>query len=318
MWSIVALTYTFTSLRIAQTISNFFNVNFAIGSVSAGLLTIPSMIFKIGFTSADAPELFYWLQGEEVEWLQQLPLILTARIIFATLAFHVIVILVKTFISSPNLRSKSYNSLIPALHSLLSLLLLTQSRTTNIPLFLFFHLQLFALSSLSLSPSQISMTTFILAQTSFYALGNSNAISSVDLSNSYNGVAGYNVLAVGAMVLFVGQQTGPEKKRAWVKAERELLAGEVLSKEQAEKIALDSQPKSDAGLKDSYLTYFSLATLFTSGSLLAVQMACTALRTHLFIWTVFSPKYLYSMAWTLGYHFLVNLGLNGSLWYLRS
>jgi ethanolaminephosphotransferase len=179
------------------------------------------------------------------------------------------------------------------------------------------------------------MTTFILAQTSFYALGNSNAISSVDLSNSYNGVAGYNVLAVGvllfisnwagpiwwavgAMVLFVGQQTGPEKKRAWVKAERELLAGEVLSKEQAEKIALDSQPKSDAGLKDSYLTYFSLATLFTSGSLLAVQMACTALRTHLFIWTVFSPKYLYSMAWTLGYHFLVNLGLNGSLWYLRS
>jgi ethanolamine phosphate transferase 2 subunit G len=301
------------------------------------------MIFKVGFTSADAPELFYWLQGEDVEWLQQLPLVLTARIIFATLGLYVLIILIKTSMSSSSSRRKSFILLVPALHSLLSLFLLTQSRTTNIPLFLFFHLQLFALSSLSLSPTQISTSTLILGHVSFYALGNSNAISSIDLSNAYNGVAGYNVLAVG-ILLFVSNWAGPiwwtvgamnlivaqhanleseaakgaEKKRAWVEAERELLAAKASTQQQGARITPNPQISSDIGLKDSYLTYFSIATLFTSGSLLAVQIACTAMRTHLFIWTVFSPKYLYSMAWTLGFHFLVNLGLNGSLWYLRS
>lgn len=54
----------------------------------------------------------------------------------------------------------------------------------------------------------------------------------------------------------------------------------------------------------------SPAALFTfhiAASLLSVMAACTALRTHLFIWTVFSPKYLYSMAWAVANHGIVNL-----------
>jgi ethanolaminephosphotransferase len=47
-----------------------------------------------------------------------------------------------------------------------------------------------------------------------------------------------------------------------------------------------------------------------------VMAACTLLRTHLFIWTVFSPKYLYAMAWAVGWHLLVNVGLGRLLWTL--
>lgn len=54
------------------------------------------------------------------------------------------------------------------------------------------------------------------------------------------------------------------------------------------------------------MSHVGLLTLFTGAMLLSVMAACTALRTHLFIWTVFSPKYLFAMAW----------GLRG-IWVLR-
>jgi len=54
-------------------------------------------------------------------------------------------------------------------------------------------------------------------------------------------------------------------------------------------------------------------TLFVSTALLAVMASCTALRTHLFIWTVFSPKYLYAMAWSVGWHLIVNVWLGSML-----
>ena len=47
----------------------------------------------------------------------------------------------------------------------------------------------------------------------------------------------------------------------------------------------------------------------------AVMAACTLLRTHLFIWTVFSPKYLYAMAWAVGWHLFVSVGLGRVLWW---
>jgi ethanolaminephosphotransferase len=51
----------------------------------------------------------------------------------------------------------------------------------------------------------------------------------------------------------------------------------------------------------------SLLTFHIATSLMSVMAACTALRTHLFIWTVFSPKYLYTMAWATANHVAVNL-----------
>ena len=216
--------------------------------------------------------------------------------------------------------------------ALLTLFLVTQARTTNIPLFLFFLIQFDLLARLQLSPLQITITTLVLGQTSFFALGNSNAISSIDLSNAYNGVSGYNILAVGVLVFLsnwagpvwwsiagvsllvravcpsdssAAPENGTAGRKRWVQMEFDNL---VAKKEDvpAESERLANRP--------IFFTHATILTLFTSISLLAVMVACTVLRTHLFIWTVFSPKYLFAMSWTLAFHLIVNLGVGALLW----
>lgn len=63
--------------------------------------------------------------------------------------------------------------------------------------------------------------------------------------------------------------------------------------------------------KKVYLRHVAVLGTFHCAAVVFVMVACTVLRTHLFIWTVFSPKFLYSMAWVIGGHLLVNLGLGG-------
>lgn len=72
--------------------------------------------------------------------------------------------------------------------------------------------------------------------------------------------------------------------------------------------------------KDSrkLMEHLSLLTAFASSSVLFVMLACTVLKTHLFIWTVFSPKYLYSMAWSLGQHLCINVGYGSLLFWIGS
>ena len=216
--------------------------------------------------------------------------------------------------------------------SLLTLFLITQARTTNIPLFLFFSLILDLLNQMRLSPLQITITTLVLGQASFFALGNSNAISSIDLSNAYNGVSGYNIVAVGVLV-FLGNWAGPvwwsiagisllvqavgntdtsaktgngaASRKRWVQMEFDnLVADQVAAPDESKKLA--NAPV--------FFTHATALTLFTSISLVAVMVACTVLRTHLFIWTVFSPKYLFAMSWTLAFHLIIGLGVGGVLW----
>ena len=179
------------------------------------------------------------------------------------------------------------------MHNLLTLFLITQSRATNIPLLLIFSLQFYLLADLDLSPIEITTTSLLLQHASFFAFGNSNAISSIDLSSAYNGVSGYNVVAVGILT-FVSNWTGPI---FWSSATTVLL--------------LQAKRKGEKGV---LFLHLAMLTVFFTASLVSVMAACTFLRTHLFIWTVFSPKYLYSMAWSLGQHLFVNVVV-GSLTY---
>lgn len=181
------------------------------------------------------------------------------------------------------------------IHDLLILFLITQSRATNIPLFLIFEIQLYLLNDLDLSLIEITTTSLLLQYMSFFAFGGSNAISSIDLSSAYNGVSGYNVLAVGILT-FVSNWTGPI---FWTSATNLLL--------------LRLHRKGGRGVFQRHL---SLLTVFVTSSLFFVMAACTLLRTHLFIWTVFSPKYLYSMTWSMGQHLGVNVGFGSLLFWL--
>ncbi len=94
------------------------------------------------------------------------------------------------------------------IHNLIVLFLMTQSRASNIPLLLIFEIQFYLLRQLDLSLIETSTTALLLQYMSFFAFGGTNAISSVDLSSAYNGVSGYNVLAVGILTL-VSNWAGP-------------------------------------------------------------------------------------------------------------
>lgn len=156
-----------------------------------------------------------------------------------------------------------------------------------------FGIQVYLLLDLNLNLIDITTTSLLLQYMSFFAFGGSNAISSVDLSNAYNGVSGYNVLAVGILT-FVSNWAGPIY---WASATNLML--------------LRLRRRGERNVLKRHLT---LLTVFVTSGMFFVMVACTILRAHLFIWTVFSPKYLYSMAWSLGQHLIVNVCL-GSLLY---
>lgn len=212
------------------------------------------------------------------------------------------------------------------LHHLYTVLALTQSRVTNLPLFLLFQILQFFLERLEpgLETAEISTTSLVLQLASFFAMGGTNAISSVDLSNAYNGISEYSVVAVGVLT-FVGNFAGPVW---WASAsnvlllKRKLASASALASPASSASVVGKQGQGQGQGRSSgcdgvyYHQHIALWTVFVTASLGFVMAACTALRTHLFIWTVFSPKYLYSMAWGLGQHLLVNVGMGGLLYWL--
>jgi ethanolaminephosphotransferase len=230
-------------------------------------------------------------------------------------------------------------SLVHQILPILTALLLLQTRLTNIPTFLLFEiLRLTTLSPSSSptpSPASHTLTTLLLAHVSYFALDGTNAISSLDLSLAYNGIASYNAQMVG-LLLFLGNWAGP----IWFSIAG---LGSVVAAGGQGEVELDSPPTDSASstsnsspsIKDastvapaaaspassppepspwpSYLTHITHLTLFLSSATLSTMLACAALRTHLFVWTVFSPKFLYAVAWLVGWHVFVNLGVGGGL-----
>ena len=189
-----------------------------------------------------------------------------------------------------------------------------------------------------------AVTSLLFSQTTYFAFCGSNSISSIDLSNAYNGVADYNIVAVGVL-LFASNWAGAvwwcsaavtllvhrgdaksaslaEKKaprkiaapveRQWVEEERARLLDEVMGPAKPAPVPASEVRRE----QERWFVYVAAMSVFIASSLLAVMAACTALRTHLFIWTVFSPKYLYAMAWSVGWHLGINVGLGNLLWWL--
>ena len=159
---------------------------------------------------------------------------------------------------------------------------MTQSKATNIPLFLIFRIQLIFISWMRLTATELTITSVFFQYMTFFAFGGSNAISSVDLSSAYNGIGGYSIIFVGILT-FAGNWAGP----IWWSSAVRLL--------------LPSQGPMEKWKRASLLT------LHITTSLLSIMGACMALRSHLFVWTVFSPKFLYAIAWTMLNHVVVNM-----------
>ncbi|KAJ1723178.1 major facilitator super transporter protein, partial [Coemansia biformis] len=129
----------------------------------------------------------------------------------------------------------------------------------------------------------IALVLFGLAHASFFALGNSNSLASLDLSNAYAGVAQYDEVQVGLLV-FLANWAGP---LWWA-----LAAAAVLAQEHS---TVDRLAPRLAELAVA-------AHLWQATALLMLSAVATLLRSHLFVWSVFSPRYLYQVAWLVAFY----------------
>ena len=288
LWILITITYAVT---LSQIVTSLEGVPFAVSAGYATILITFAFFFKLAFTAEDAPELVSGLTKTLSDAIQGQSLPTRARIVFFCLAIGSAFAIYRARSGSPRAAQQSSK----LLHHLFTVLALTQSRATNIPLFLFSNILFWMIPVNTLSSVEISTISILLQYTAFFSLGGSNAISSVDLSSAYNGVSGFNIIAVGILT-FVSNWAGPI---FWTSATNQLLL-----------------QKWREGEKGVWKGHVAALTMFATGSIVGVMAACTALRTHLFIWTVFSPKYLYAMAWNLAQHLLVNIVFGGFLFWV--
>ncbi|KAJ2087183.1 major facilitator super transporter protein [Coemansia sp. RSA 1813] len=137
----------------------------------------------------------------------------------------------------------------------------------------------------NLRPSK-KIVQFCLLYASFFALGNSNSLASLDISNSYAGISRYSEASVGVL-MFISNWAGP---LWWGTA---VLASMTLS-----------NGKTQAEFRRELVDMVTVAHVWQACTLLALSVVVALMRTHLFIWSVFSPRYLYQVAWFVGYHVL--------------
>lgn len=280
LWTLITLTYLIVPRRLRSRPEELGLKRMRIVPV---LVTASAFLFKIAFTAAEAPELLNGVPilKPVVDFAARYPLMSLARVVFLGLVNLVGAAL---FMEKPWVGQKHMARFLESLHDIISLFLITQTRVINIPLFLVFHYQVRLLREIRVLDAFGCLLTMLYMQySSFFAFGGTNAISSVDLSNAYNGVGGYNVLAVGVLT-FVSNWVG---SIWWASATACVLWPRDVA-----------QPK--------HFSVFGKLTLFAMIHAFMVMAACLLLREHLFIWTVFSPKYLYMMAWTFAQHMVVN------------
>ncbi|KAI5966293.1 LAS21 [Candida pseudojiufengensis] len=100
--------------------------------------------------------------------------------------------------------------------NIFTIFLINQTRHANIPIFLVLMVAKFTLSKLCHNKSSsidnyvlsITFITLCLQNLTFFSMGNTNSIATVDLSNAYNGIETYDVFIVGVLT-FVSNFAGP-------------------------------------------------------------------------------------------------------------
>ena len=115
----------------------------------------------------------------------------------------------------------------------------------------------------------------LLARFAYFALGNSNSFTTVDIQTAYTGLSDHN-LPVVALNLFVIMFTGPV---IWYSQ-----ALPTVFRRSRIKFSLGS------------ILHILLFRIVTCTSVLSI---CWLLRFHIMTWTVFSPKVIFEVGWSL-------------------
>lgn len=195
----------------------------------------------------------------------------------------------------------------------ITIFLMHQCRVEIIPVFLIFYLlrysvsQILCLEMLHLGLDRlmiiVNLFSICMQGLSFFSLGNTNLLATVDLSNSYNGLKSYNIYIV-ALLTFFSTFAGPI---FWSLFPLQIFEKVIsaIEKESHEKTYICLSVHKYSLLKQKIqanLFFYCVSALFLFST-------CFSLRYHLFIWTVFSPKLLYFGSWSI----LLNIGIDSGL-----
>lgn len=197
-------------------------------------------------------------------------------------------------------KSISFKSYLLNLLSTVTFILISQTNYLNVPIFPVLYLIFFGLVQISpessINSNAFNLFTLLLQNLTFFQFGSTNSLSSVDLTNSFNGLTSYNVFLSG-LLTYTCNWAGPI---FWTIAHLYIVFS---------KIPEDRIKSMKWNLLFDRLL-FNFVFYSTSGLLLL--SCCYHLRFHLFIWTVFSPKILYFLSWLVCnfvFDFLVSTGI---------
>ncbi|XP_052774219.1 GPI ethanolamine phosphate transferase 2-like isoform X2 [Mya arenaria] len=147
-----------------------------------------------------------------------------------------------------------------------------------------------------LSPGYLALLCWWMGQAVFFQQGNSNSLSTVDVSAGYVGLAGYQSTVVGVL-LFCSTYAGPG---FWLIAlvKYHLELGQTQTTDKADTDTINHQYPSPT---PRFALLTSVHSLLTERlvTLLFYCVVVSSQRYHLFVWTVFSPKLLYEGMLTL-------------------
>ncbi|SCV05188.1 LANO_0H01992g1_1 [Lachancea nothofagi CBS 11611] len=194
--------------------------------------------------------------------------------------------------------SRNDKRFLDRIHATATTILIFQSSSANIPLFLVFQILSSQLESLwhryHGSNVFLLMTVGLALQhLTFFQFGSTNSIATVNLTNAYNGVSeNYNIYVVG-LLMCVGN-----------------FAPSIYWSLSCLKMIYSKQHDSKWGTFNKSrlpsLLFYCVFGCFLFGS-------CVVQRYHLFIWSVFSPKLCYYVSWNLFMNTLIAWLIEGVL-----
>lgn len=133
----------------------------------------------------------------------------------------------------------------------------------------------------------------------FFMTGHSNSLAAVDLSNAYIGVDGYDTIIIGALTFCSN----------WSASLWWAVAGWSLVIDNGAATQPNNEEEDRSALEDRWYDYIITQSALFAIFITVLSFSVTFLRYHLFVWTVFSPKYLYQVAWTCLFHWMAQVVL---------
>lgn len=220
-----------------------------------------------------------------------------ALIPMATLFFRCFTAICAIKFAATALKMQKTNFLMNDMAKYITLLLIFLSPSSNIPQFLVFELMRYALvpimeNQYPESVYAVSLVSLVLQNFTFFQFGGTNSIATIDLANAYHGVSeNYNIYLIGVMMAIANFAPAIY----WAMFPWDIIYN-------------NSKSKGIAFGKNKLPTL-----IFSCVVGCCLLAACVALRYHLFIWSVFSPKLCYYAGWAIFMNVIVGYLIEGPL-----